>query len=80
MSDVIDQAQDREQVDRDFALRAHQLRVAASFQPRRKGIDSQCIDCDNPIEEERLKALAGKTSRCAHCARVREKKEKEFRR
>ena len=80
MSDAIDQAQDREQLDRDFALRAHALRVAASFEPRRDGIDALCIDCDQPIEPERLKVLAGKTSRCAHCARVREKQEKEFRR
>ena len=80
MSDVIDQAQDREQVDRDFALRAHQLRVEASYLPRKPGIDALCIDCDQPIEPERLKVLAGKTSRCAHCAHVREKREKEFRR
>ena len=80
MSDAIDQAQDREQIDRDFALRAHALRVAASFTPRRKGIDLQCIDCEQQIEPERLKVLAGKTSRCAHCAHVYEKKQREYRR
>ena len=80
MSDVIDQAQDREQLDRELALRAHAQRVAASFQPRHDGISSLCIDCDQAIEEERLKVLAGKTSRCAHCARVRERRERDFRR
>lgn len=80
MSDAIDQAQDREQLDRDLALRAHEQRVAASYEPRRDGIDSLCIDCDQPIEPERLKVLAGKTSRCAHCAHVYEKREREFKR
>lgn len=80
MSDAIDQAQDREQTDRDFALRAHALRVASSFSPRQKGIDTRCIDCEQAIEPERLKVLAGKTSRCAHCAHVYEKKQKGFRR
>ena len=80
MSDVIDQAQDRELLDRELALRAHAQRMAASFQPRRDGIDSLCIDCEQPIEEDRLKVLAGKTSRCAHCAHVRERRERDFRR
>jgi RNA polymerase-binding transcription factor DksA len=74
MSDSIDDAQEREQLDRDLALRAHELRVAASFEPRRAGIDGMCIDCDEAIEPIRLKVLAGKTARCASCAKTHEQR------
>lgn len=73
MADDIDRAQEREQLDRDLALRAQQERVAASFQPRDPRVASLCIDCDAPIEPERLRALAMKTSRCAACAQIHAK-------
>jgi RNA polymerase-binding transcription factor DksA len=80
MTDTIDQAQDREQLDRDLALQAHADRVAASFVPRADGIDGLCIDCDRPIEPERLRVLARKTSRCAHCAQALEHRQQGYRR
>jgi RNA polymerase-binding transcription factor DksA len=74
MIDVIDQAQHAEELDRATALERHHRRVAASFEPRRPGIDGLCIDCDEPIEPERLAVLAGKTSRCASCAHDHERR------
>ena len=70
MADDIDRAQEREQLDRDLALRAAQERIAASFTPRDPSVASFCIDCDGSIEPERLVALNHKTSRCAECARL----------
>lgn len=68
MIDAIDQAQRAEEQDRAVALERHRQRVAESYEPRRPGIEALCIDCDEPIESERLHVLAGKTSRCASCA------------
>ncbi len=72
MADDIDRAQEREQLDRDMALRAAKERIAASFTPRDPRVADFCIECDNPIEPERLAALNRKTSRCAECARAHE--------
>ena len=80
MSDSIDAAQDREQLDRDLALHAQAQRVAESHAPRREGIDALCIDCDEPIEPARLAVLAGKTSRCAQCAKDHEQRMRGYRR
>ena len=80
MTDVIDNAQANEEQDRAMALRLQAMRVAASHAPRREGIDGDCIDCDQPIEPERLAVLAGKTSRCAECARDYELRMKGYRR
>lgn len=68
MSDAIDQAQEREALDRELALRAVTERIAASQAPRDASVDGLCIDCHEPIEASRLRVLAGKTSRCASCA------------
>lgn len=79
MTDTIDDAQANEEQDRAIALRLQMLRVAASHAPRRAGIDGLCIDCDEPIEPERLAVLAGKTSRCAQCARDYEQRMRGYR-
>lgn len=79
MSDDIDRAQEREQLDRDLALHATRTRIAASLQPHDTAVDGRCVDCDGPIEEARLAALAHKTSRCAACARDFEHRLKAFR-
>lgn len=70
MADDIDRAQEREQFDRDLALRAAQERIAASFRPRDPSVANVCIQCEQPIEPERLRALSGRTSRCASCAQI----------
>lgn len=80
MSDSIDAAQEREMLDRELALRAQAQRVTESHAPRRAGIDTQCISCDQPIEPDRLAVLAGKTSRCAQCARDHEQRMRGYRR
>ena len=80
MSDAIDRAQDREQLDRELALRAQAQRVAESHAPRAAGLDASCIDCGEPIEPERLAVLAGKTSRCASCAHDYEQRTRGYRR
>ncbi|WP_428993924.1 TraR/DksA C4-type zinc finger protein [Dyella terrae] len=68
VSDDMDRAQESEAADRERALRLAAERIAASFEPRKDGIEGLCIDCDLPIEPARLIVLAGKTSRCASCA------------
>lgn len=80
MSDSIDDAQAREQLDRELAIQAQTRRIAESHAPRRDGIDGVCIDCGEPIEPERLAVLAGKTSRCAQCAHDDEQRMKGYRR
>ena len=80
MTDTIDHAQANEEQDRAMALRLQATRVAASHAPRREGIDERCIECDQPIEPARLAVLAGKTSRCAECARDHEQRMRGYRR
>ncbi|MGO4699819.1 TraR/DksA C4-type zinc finger protein [Dyella sp. 2RAB6] len=82
MTDDIERAQEIEQRDRDNALRLQlerQARIKASFAPRVEGVEATCIDCDEAIEPERLKALSHKTSRCAQCARDHEHRLRGFR-
>lgn len=67
MSDVIDQAQIREEMDRDIALDAQRRRIEEAFAPRNPDAANWCIDCDGAIEPERLRVL-GFTARCASCA------------
>lgn len=69
MADDIDRAQDREQTDRDLALKAQAARIAASFEPIDPAQAGFCIDCEQPIEAARLQALRGATVRCSACAR-----------
>ncbi|MEI7036451.1 TraR/DksA C4-type zinc finger protein [Fulvimonas yonginensis] len=79
MNDDIDRAQEQQQRDNDMALQRVRERIAASFQPRDASVDGTCIDCDDAIEPERLKVLAGKTSRCASCAHDHEQRTRGFR-
>lgn len=68
MADDIDRAQEREQIDRDLALKAHAARIAASFEPVDPALAGFCMDCEQPIEPARLQALRGATVRCSGCA------------
>lgn len=65
--DIVDQAQAREELDRDLALKDMQRRIAEAFAPRDPSAREYCIDCNERIEPERLKALTN-TARCACCA------------
>jgi RNA polymerase-binding transcription factor DksA len=71
--DDMDRAQAREQLDRDSAVAAAQARIAASFAARDASGDGRCIDCDEPIDPDRL-ALVRCTSRCTPCAAVFERR------
>jgi RNA polymerase-binding transcription factor DksA len=64
----MDRAQEREQLDRDRAIDAARARIAESMLPRDPKAAEFCIDCDEPIEAERL-LLVRRASRCAQCAR-----------
>lgn len=68
MTDDMDRAQALEGFDRDVALVNTRARIAAAQLPRDTSVDGFCIDCEQPIEPERLAALRGTTSRCADCA------------
>ena len=76
--DEIDKAQEAEQRDRDLALHALHLRIAASFAPRNAAIDSTCLDCAQPIEPERIAAMRGCCSRCIECAQAYELRVRGF--
>lgn len=73
MSDDIDRAQEREQQDREAALRATLPRVAAAHAPRDPAQDALCLDCGGEIEPLRLKLLPF-TPRCAECAHIEERR------
>lgn len=66
--DVIDQAQAREELDRELALAAARARIEASFAARDEGVEGTCIDCGESIEPARMEALRGCCSRCFGCA------------
>lgn len=74
MTDDMDRAQAREQFDRDQALAAQQARIAESFKPRDPSVSSLCIDCDEPIETERMRVLRGSACRCLSCAEAYEQR------
>lgn len=80
MSNVFDDAQHRELLDRELAIKAQLQRVAESHAPRRPGLEGVCMDCELPIEPARLAALNGKTCRCARCAQRWEHQMKGYRR
>lgn len=65
MADDADRANDLVQAERDALLR---LRMKTMHRQPGTRVDDFCIDCEQPIEPERLQALRGATSRCANCA------------
>lgn len=83
--DSADQAQLLEERERQQSIAARsthaarEARIAASFEPADPSIEKLCIDCDEPIESERLEALRGCTSRCIQCARIYEQNEDQRR-
>jgi len=62
VSDVIDAANERAELDLRLALEAHQRRQPVAGAPC-----TECEDCGASIEPERLKVLPY-TNRCASCA------------
>ncbi|MGA7438594.1 MAG: TraR/DksA C4-type zinc finger protein [Luteibacter sp.] len=68
MSDDIDRSQEAEDIDRAQALHRALKVIEARSDMDGPSRDGMCIDCDDPIEPERLAALRGKTSRCSSCA------------
>lgn len=76
--DDVDAAQAREQNDRDVALLAMRERIDAALVPRDASIDGVCIDCDEPIEPKRIKALPN-CSRCIECAKRHEHRLRGYR-
>jgi phage/conjugal plasmid C-4 type zinc finger TraR family protein len=63
VSDVIDAANERVELDLRLALAAHHSRQPPPGPPC-----TECQDCEAPIEPARLKVLPY-ASRCASCAR-----------
>lgn len=74
MADDIDMAQDREQLDRELAVRAARGRQATADAEQAALPPPDCVDCDEPIEPTRWQVLRGCTSRCAACARLHEQR------
>lgn len=77
MADEIDMAQARDQLDRDNAIAATLRRIADAFAPRDARVDGLCVDCDEPIEPERLAVI--RTARCADCAGIFERRQRQCR-
>ena len=63
--DIADQASDREMADREFALAAQR-----AARPERPSV-SHCLECGEPIPEERQRAVPGVTL-CVECQTVQE--------
>jgi RNA polymerase-binding transcription factor DksA len=68
----MDRAQEREQLDRDVALKALRSRIEAASMPPDGAQAGMCIDCEQPIEPARIAALRGCCSRCVECAQHHE--------
>jgi RNA polymerase-binding transcription factor DksA len=77
VADAVDRAQACEALDRQLALDAQQRRSEAAMN---LPLGETCIECSEPIEPERLRALRGCTSRCASCARDFEQRMNQGRR
>lgn len=75
MTDAADRAQIREEQERDEALaRAReQAHLAAAEQPFEIEGRRVCLDCFEPIERRRLKALPGAV-RCLECQTLIERR------
>lgn len=73
MPDVIDEAQEREQRDRDTALAeaATRRRIEESMRPFDISTPRWCVDCHVQIEPQRLAAMPV-AMRCTCCATRRE--------
>jgi phage/conjugal plasmid C-4 type zinc finger TraR family protein len=69
MPDVFDQAQEREQLEREAAIR--RVLLDAADDQRATG-DHDCADCEEPIPPERLAILPG-AARCVHCQIIRDR-------
>lgn len=78
MADDMDRAQERDQNDRDAAIKAALAKIEATFAPRNVAVDGICIDCDEDIEPERLAVI--RTARCADCARQHEQRTRHWNR
>jgi len=65
--DDIDRAQEREQFDRDNAIRAIRQRLATA-----PNNDGRCIECGDEIEPRRLAAIGPSCRLCYPCALNRE--------
>lgn len=76
MSDIVDRAQEREQVNLHRALRSHAERAAVRAAPLVVDGKRVCTDCFDPLTKKRLKANPDAV-RCVDC---QELKEKQFRR
>lgn len=71
MTDQFDKAQEVEQQQRDIAL---QRRFQGTYQPSR----SHCIDCDEPIPQQRQQMVKG-CQRCIDCQQQYEQRLKVYR-
>lgn len=75
--DEMDRTQALEQFDRDVLIAEHRRRQTArqATQPNTSGL---CIDCDEPIEPQRLRLLGECTERCASCAHDAERRDRGY--
>lgn len=76
--DTIDMAQEREDLDRDLAIRAHKTRFAPLFDgDATLTTATECLECGAPIPEERRRAVPG-AFYCVECQRAQERQERLF--
>lgn len=70
MTDILDQAQATEEIQREIALKKHRTFKAISA--------THCEDCDVVIPEKRRQLIQGVT-RCIDCQSRQEKQARNFR-
>lgn len=68
MADDADRAAELIEAEAAERNRVLAQRLEQGLAERRDAVNRNCIDCEQPIEPERWKALRGATSRCAACA------------
>ncbi|HIH9860963.1 TPA: TraR/DksA family transcriptional regulator [Klebsiella pneumoniae] len=71
MPEIIDQANELEELQREAAIARHRINHAAES-------STHCCDCDDEIPERRRDAVAG-CQRCAECQEVEEERGKHRR-
>jgi phage/conjugal plasmid C-4 type zinc finger TraR family protein len=76
--DTIDMAQEREDLDRDLALREHRSKFAPLFDADPECMTArECLECGDEIPPERRRAVPG-TFYCVECQRLAEREEQLF--
>lgn len=63
-----------ESIEQEEAIRERQRKAMMA----NKSVSEECVDCDEPISQERQEATGG-TDRCVHCQGIHDDRTKRMR-